>query len=298
MTLPDAWTDQKTLVLGTALWGWGVDRSTAYQMLERFLSLGYRIVDTATNYPINKRPEDFGLAVNWIADWIASNGTDELSLLVKVGATENMGGSSADLGAVRILNSEAFLRNRFGAALAAVAVHWDNRGDDESDLIAETTDAMAKLQASGLSIGFSGVRHPGLYLKAAPALSDKWWIQVKENAMSSTARLECQKYFPKARYLAYGINMGGIKSEPYRENGSLALRGIKYPNSLVVQLSESITSNHELEPPPKNLNELALSHSYRNPALSGVIVGPRNMEQLDGTICFWDRLKEECSSST
>lgn len=297
--LPDASPNHKILVLGTALWGWGIDRPTAYQMLDRFLELGGRIVDTAANYPINKRPEDFGLASTWLTDWIKSNGTKELSVIVKVGATNNMGSPSADLGAANILHSEAFYRDRFKASLAALAIHWDNRGDDERsfNLIEETVDTMARIQDSGLSIGFSGVLRPDLYLKFAPDLSDKWWIQVKENVMSSAARLEYKKYFPKAKYLAYGINMGGLKSEPSSEDSSLALRGIKCPINLVKQLTEFITSNHGLVPAPKNLNDLALSLSYLNPELSGIVIGPRNIKQIDSTICFWNRLITESSPS-
>ena len=44
----------KTLVLGTALWGWGVDRNEAYKLLESFFENGGAVVDTSTNYPINK----------------------------------------------------------------------------------------------------------------------------------------------------------------------------------------------------------------------------------------------------
>lgn len=297
MTLPDASPDQKILILGTALWGWGVDRATAFHILERFLALGGRVVDTAANYPINKKPEDFGLAAIWIAEWIASNGSNEISVLVKVGATDNTGGPTADLGAASIRNYAAFFRSSFGTALAAIAIHWDNRGEDENSLklIAETVETMATLQDSGLSIGFSGVRRPDLYLKAASELADKWWIQVKENALSSDARLAYKKYFPKARYLAYGINMGGLKSEPFSKDSSLALRGIKSPVDLVKRLTAFLTSNHGLKPVPRNLNELALSISYLNPELSGVVIGPRNIEQVENTIRFWGRLKTESS---
>lgn len=299
MTLPNASPDQKTLILGTALWGWGIDRATAYRMLERFLMLGGCIVDTAANYPINKRPEDFGLAASWISDWITSNGTAGLSILIKVGAKDNMGSPTVDLSASSILQSEAIFRNSFGAALAAIAVHWDSRGDDENDSnqIADTIAAMAKLQSSGLSIGFSGIRRPDLYLKAAPELSSQWWIQVKENAQTNVARLNYSKHFPSARYLAYGINMGGLKAEQPSENSSLALRGIAHPDNLVERLSEVISSSRNLRPTPKDFNELALLTSYLNPALSGTIIGPRNVGQLESTMHFWNRLGKEAPSS-
>lgn len=300
MTLPDASPNQKTLVLGTALWGWGIDRATAHRMLERFLVLGGRTLDTAANYPINKRPEDFGLAATWIADWIASNGTADLSVLMKVGARDNLGSPIADLDASSILQSEAIFRDKLGQALAAIAVHWDNRGDGEEDIdrIAETVATMDRLQASGLSIGLSGIRRPDLYLNAAPALSSKWWIQVKENVQTNVARLSYSTHFPKARYLAYGINMGGIKVDPPSVNSSLALRGLTHPGKLAERLSEIIATNYGLRPAPEDFNQLALLISYMNPALSGIIIGPRNVGQLEDTMLFWDKLKNDASPST
>jgi hypothetical protein len=278
----------KTLILGTALWGWGVNRVTAHKILDHYVANGGRLIDTASNYPINKRPEDFGMAANWIADWIAVNGADVLSVLVKIGATDNMGGPDSNLESSFILQSEEFFRERFGAALTTIAVHWDNRGDNEgdADVIAESVAALSQLNASGISIGFSGVRHPELYLKAAPSLADQWWIQVKENAQTNTARFHYSKAFPNARYIAYGINMGGIKLSSPSKNSSLALRSIKRPNVLIDQLSKYLASDHGLRPPPTNLN----------PALSGIIIGPRTTEQIEITMPYWKKLNMEATA--
>ena len=49
----------------------------------------------------------------------------------------------------------------------------------------------------------------------------------------------------------------------------------------------------DCQPAPKNFNELALLASYLNPALSGIVIGPRNRKQLDDTMNYWDRLKNE-----
>ncbi len=297
MTLPPASPVNKSLVLGTALWGWGVDRTTAYQLLDQFVALGGRVVDTAANYPINKRPEDFGIAKDWIANWITSNGMDLLSVLVKIGATDNMGGAQVDLGRPFILHSERLFRDAFGADLAALAVHWDNRGDSEADAIAETVNTLMELKNTGLSIGFSGVRHPEIYLKAAPMLAGEWWIQVKENVMTDAARLHYWKAFPDAYYLAYGINMGGVKLDRPAENSSVALRSISRPDALVDQLSAFLRSDHGLNPAPADLNELALLNGYCNPALSGIIAGPRTVQQLEKTMHFWKMLKAECTAA-
>lgn len=296
MKLPAASPEEKTLVLGTALWGWGVDQTTAYKLLDQFVSSGGIVIDTATNYPINKRPQDYGLALNWIAEWLGFSGKVDVSVIAKIGAIDNCGGPDTDLTSSFIVKSERFLRDRLGSALAAIAVHWDNRGESDEDkgAIAETINEFARISASGLSIGFSGVRYPQLYLEAAPELANKWWIQVKENALSNTARQNYSRIFPDACYLAYGINMGGIKLEPPTDHSSISLRGFTPPNGLIEKLSNYLGSKHGLRPEPTNLNELALLTSFLNPALSGVIIGPRDVAQLQSTQNFWSRLKKEC----
>ncbi len=291
MTLPSSSPAQKAVILGTALWGWGVDRKCAHDMLDRYVELGGCIVDTAENYPINKTSGDFGLAATWIADWIRVNGTERIAVLVKVGATDNSGGANSDLRPSSILNAEAHFRELLGVALAAVAIHWDNRGDIDTDFdaICDTVSTFATLREQGLSIGFSGVRRPDLYFAAAPELSKHWWIQVKENIATSASRTAYSRFFPEARYLAYGINMGGVKSGLYGSDCSLALRGINHPARLANRLAEFLDSNHRLDPAPRNLNDLALLVARMNPALSGIIIGPRNVEQLESSIDFWIR---------
>jgi hypothetical protein len=72
-----------------------------------------------------------------------------------------------------------------------------------------------------------------------------------------------------------------------------AIRGIKRPDALIERLSAFLDSDHGLRPAPANLNELALATSFLNPALSGIIVGPRAVEQLESTMRFWELLKAE-----
>lgn len=298
MTLSNASPENKVIVLGTALWGWGVDRTTAHKLLDQFVANGGNVIDTATNYPINKHSEDCGLALNWVAEWLTLSGKVDIAVIAKIGAKDNLGGPDTDLTPPFIRKSEAFLRDKLGSSLAAIAVHWDNRGDNRDDTyaIAESVKEFARISESGLSIGFSGVRHPQLYLDAAPELANKWWIQVKENALSNSARLHYHDVFPNARYLAYGINMGGLKLESLSDQSSISIRGLKHPNEIVEKLSNYLSSDHGLRPSPNNFNELALLTSYLNPALSGIIIGPRDVGQFLSTLNFVSRLKIESSA--
>lgn len=292
--------DHKQLILGTALWGWGIERAQAYELLEQFLLSGGTMVDTATNYPINKRQEDFGLAVRWIADWVRQNAKSNLALTVKIGSKDNMGSPDVSLSPDDIDRAASTLHSQFGSALSCVSIHWDNRSDDamHGAPIAETVDAMSRLEQQGLGIGLSGIKHPELYYKANPSLSRKWAIQVKENLKTHAARAAYEAWFPDAKYLAYGINLGGLKTEAAKTNSSMELRNINIPQAFTQKLVDFINEPHAFEPRPTTLNELALAASFVNPSLSGIVIGPRNTDQLENTLSYWKSLQAQADTST
>lgn len=283
--------DNKSTVLGSALWGWAVDRKEAFAMMDRYAERGGRIIDCASNYPINRQPKDYGIAEQWIYEWLRENASEQTKVWMKVGAIDNLGSPANDLSASRLEQLLEHYRNRFDASLGIFAIHWDDRDRREEidDSLAVISDALA----AGIGIGFSGLKHPALYAGLRPGLAGDWWIQVKENIASSQARKKYFYHFPKARYFAYGINMGGVKLEPAAPESSTALRGVVPPSELVDALEAFLNSDHGLKPKPQNLNELALARTYLDPGLSGVILGPRNVRQLDASLEYWHRLRQE-----
>ncbi|MBC3451317.1 aldo/keto reductase [Pseudomonas mosselii] len=291
---------RKTLVLGTALWGWGLEEQEAYRLLDAFVEQGGRLIDTATNYPINKCPSNFGLAIRWIEHWLNVNGHSELSVIAKIGAVDNTGTPNCDLSPANISATGSELRERLGNALYCLSVHWDNRGGDAQDVkaIEQTLTAMLALQHQGLELGLSGIKHPQLYRDCCPAMAANWLIQVKENVVTRAARAAYAAAFPDARYLAYGINLGGIKNTPATGTGSAELRNIVHPSALINTLSAFLEADHGLDPRPATMNELALAFTYANPALCGAIIGPRNTEQLTHTMTYWASLNQRFDAPT
>lgn len=285
--------DKKEIILGTALWGWGVTRIEAFHLIERYLESGGMVIDTATNYPINRCKEDFGLAIKWLKEWMDLYPNEKFSLIVKIGSKNNMGGPEFDLNPNSIFETTKLLRDTFGDFLSCISVHWDNRGSESQDQlsISQTVEAMGKIRESGLNIGLSGIKDPEQYYCANPALSSEWIIQVKENFLTNQARLNYEKFFPKAKYFAYGINMGGLKLENNNSASSINLRGIKVEESFVNRIRVLLESNHGVEPRPISLNQLSLAFAYFNDSLSGVIIGPRNTQQFDETLYFWKDLE-------
>jgi len=287
----------KKLVLGTALWGWGVTREEAFALLENYLQSGGGIVDTATNYPINKCKDDFGLAIKWLGEWKALHPRAKLALIAKIGSKDNMGGPETDLSHDSIIESYARLRDVFEDSLSCVSIHWDNRlGSHEQAGIDQTVAAMSRIRESGLDIGLSGIKSPLHYRLANPDLSGDWIIQVKENFLTDQARQSYEEHFPYARYLAYGINMGGVKSDALNKDSSVNLRGIEVESAFLERLQSILGSDHGIEPRPTTLNELSLAFAYGNASLAGVIIGPRNVKQLVDTIDYWKRLEHSAKS--
>lgn len=280
--------DANPLWLGTALWGWGIERDTAHALLDMLAQHGGGIVDAAVNYPINKRPEDFGRANAILSDWLQANRGSGIKVFCKIGALDNSGGPEANLERSAILTTTELLRGKFFDDLWGVGVHWDNR--EKPDEIAGTIEGMRELRDNGLRIGFSGVKRPDIYAKLAPALAGQWLIQVKENASTTAARQSYAPHFPEARYIAYGINMGGVKSDVGKRNdSSLAMRGLSEPE-IVDRLRAFVASAQDIEPRPSSLNELALLMAFAKEELGGIIAGPRTPEQFGETLRYHDRL--------
>jgi aryl-alcohol dehydrogenase-like predicted oxidoreductase len=285
----------KKIILGTALWGWGVARKEAYAMLENFIEEKGSIVDTATNYPINKCSKDMGLAIKWLADWGSVYSRRKLKLIVKIGSINNFGDSRIDLSSFNLLQTVEKLQECFRESLAGISIHWDNRNSLKE--IKQTVSTMLRLRDSGLEIGFSGVSNPEIYYESSPELSSDWLIQVKENFLTSESRLGYERYFPSARYIAYGINMGGIKEGNYSIDSSVTLRGIRVDPSFIKASKLFLDSNQDLSVKPISISQLSLAYAFKNQSLSGVIIGPRKSEQLIDSMSFWKNLLKETNIS-
>lgn len=284
----------KDIILGTALWGWGVTRAESFRMLEEFLEKGGVIVDTATNYPINKCSEDQGLAIKWLSEWTRRHPNNRFSLIVKLGSTNNLGNPDSDLSKKNIIDSTERLLGIFGPALSCVSIHWDNRVDESIELVTikQTVDAMQKVREYGLEIGLSGIKDPKSYFFSNPSLSADWMIQVKENLFTASDRSRYRPFFPSSRYFAYGINMGGVKLGGYTTQNSIKLRGIKIDSDTIENLRRLLETANRIAPSKIDFYQLSLAFAYLNESLSGVIIGPRNAGQLVDTLKFWGSLQK------
>lgn len=278
----------KKLILGTALWGWAVSKSEAFLILDKFVEAGNYHIDCATNYPINGNIKDFGLALKWLLQWCNLN-KNAISLLVKIGSINNLGTSFVDLSKDHILKTYDKLLSDFNDSLGCIAIHWDNR--DNRISIKETISALNELKKQGIDIGLSGIKNPRIYYELMPILADSWIIQCKENLLTNEARIKYQKFFSNATYYAYGINIGGLKIL-YNDSISARIRKIKYPMKLKEAFFDALNTDNILSDIGFiSINDINMSFIYTNLAYDGIIIGPRNLEQLNSTLKTFNTLK-------
>jgi aryl-alcohol dehydrogenase-like predicted oxidoreductase len=279
---------KKDLILGTALWGWSIDKPAAFALLDSYYKEGFRWLDTATNYPIDRNPEHHRLAEKMLAQWAQDRKVFDLSLIVKVGSLSNDGSPVNDLTPEFIRHAHGKYRTLFGTNLDGLWIHWDNR--DSLENISATLSALREVSPSQ-PVGLSGIRYPELYAKAGRDLDLRFRIQIKHNLLSS-ALAHYKGLRERSTFYAYGLNAGGLSLTPSSsESSSMRLRHID-PAVLsrlrprieaFIQESREAGSSRQWS----TLNQIAMLYAYGSPELSGMIIGPSKLEQLAESIsCF------------
>lgn len=284
-----------TLILGTAQWGWNVPRDDAFRLLDAWLAAGFREIDTATNYPINKQAADFRAAEHILCEYLDAHGINDAQVTMKVGSLNNMRTPEINLSPSFILMMADEYRRLLGDNLRGLMLHWDNR--DELQAIRATLNALAICQEEfGLRPGLSGIARPDLYAAANTELGLSFDIEIKHNIFHS----DYERYSPfhqaQHRFLAYGINAGGIKLEgPYPAASTLLARGgdpeklagqIERLRALLPRLNTAF-----VRPPVLTMNHAGLIHAGLHPAIGGIILGVSTVAQLKETLDFWRNLE-------
>ena len=58
----------KNIILGTALWGWGIEKKMAFKILDNFVENNYLTINVDTNYPISGDEPQYGI-FDWLREW-------------------------------------------------------------------------------------------------------------------------------------------------------------------------------------------------------------------------------------
>lgn len=282
------------LILGTALWAWTIPRSQAFKLLDDFYAAGFRWIDGATNYPINKQAADFRAAESILHEWIKAHGITDLKVLMKIGSINNLYTPENNLhpSFIQIIYNEYL--HLFGDQLAEVMIHWDNR--DEPEEIRSTLEALDRIREDGVRIGLSGIKHPAIYHELNTSFRFDWDIQLKHNLVSSDYH-RYAAFHGRPRFMAYGINAGGLKfpTSSYRQDSSTAVRNVpteKY-QELVRQIASTLEHYNAQSSlaPLTRFNECSMVYTYYSPDIKGILIGPSKNEQLHSTLAFFQQLQ-------
>ena len=287
---------EKILMLGSAQWGWNVNRETAFGLLDAWLGAGHLHIDTATNYPINKNPADFRAAEKILLEYIQAHGLRNLAITTKIGSLDNMRTPDVNLAPSFILMMAGEYRRLFENNLHGIMVHWDNRSDPPA--IRETLEALAQVEKDlGIRPGLSGIKYPESYLEANNELGLSFDIQLKHNVLQSDLGRYSPFFSGKGnRFFAYGINAGGMKLEgPYPAGSTYLARGGDPENEALRlnKIRERLPhwNTTAVRPPVRTMNHLGLIAAGFHPRLHGLVLGFSTLHQLHESLDFWRNLE-------
>lgn len=280
------------LALGTAMWGWTIDKNMAFALLSNFYESGFRILDAATNYPINKQPQDFRKAENIILEWINAHGVQDLQMIMKIGSVNNLKSPDNNLNPSFLLMCLDEYGHKFGTNLWSVMIHWDNR--EEVSAVSATLEILAYAARMGYQPGLSGIKYPAVYFQANKDSNLDFIIQIKHNLLQSDyARYDA--FQGTKRFWAYGINGGGIKTKgtDYHDQSSLVVRGGQTltPGLFELVEKELVGKDERL----RSIFDVNLLYALKSPDIAGILAGPSTVSQWRYTLAGYHNL---CASDT
>jgi aryl-alcohol dehydrogenase-like predicted oxidoreductase len=283
------------LLLGTAQFAWTTSRKTAFELLDAFYESGFRQIDCATNYPINRNPNDFRAAEIILQDWIRAHGIKDIRLMMKVGSLNNLRTADCNLNPSFLLMSLENYRNKFRENLDTLMIHWDNREDILQ--ILQTFEALNSIKKEGIDVGISGIKYPERYAEANKKYDLDLYIQIKNNILKSDLE-HYNSFFSSKKYIAYGINAGGLKlnKDEYTADSTLVTRGgdISNPSEIFEAVQKSIAKANENtnRPAINSFFQLGMIFSSYNPAIYALLIGNSSVEQWKSTLDFYKNLEK------
>lgn len=289
----------KSLILGSAQWGWNVSRTEAFQLLDAWLDTGRRDVDCATNYPINRNPADFRAAEKILIEYVRAHGLRDLRITMKIGSLDNMRSPEVNLSPSFVLMMGEEYYRLFDENLDCLMFHWDNR--DDAAEIRTSLESLVRLQKeANIRPGLSGIKFPEAYSRANEEFNLAFNIQLKHNVFQS----DFDRYKPflsntqtvKHSFFAYGINGGGVKLDEHYEPDSVFLARGGQPEKVSATLEKIRSllpdwSTAFVRPPVKTMNHIGLIYAGLQPDLSGILLGVSSVSQLKETLDFWRNLE-------
>ncbi len=281
------------LYFGTALWGWTIPKENCYQLLDYYYEKGFRKIDCATNYPINKNPDQFRWAENNLEDWIKAHQVNDLEIIMKVGSLDNMMSPDNNISKTFLIMNLRYYQAKFGDNLRTLMIHWDNRADEKE--IKKSFEALSIVQEQGIQPGLSGIKHPAIYAALNQQFQLDFEIQIKHNLLQS-AYEHYKDFHGQPRFVTYGINAGGLKLDhTYTSRSSLSVRkgAIAAQPPIVDQIKrqQALFNQNKERPALTTFNHFGMIYAFYQPDAKGILLGTSRVEQLKESIQFYEHLK-------
>jgi aryl-alcohol dehydrogenase-like predicted oxidoreductase len=268
------------------LFGRGEDEAAAFAVMDRALELGVTMFDTADSY-------GGGSSERWIGRWMDDRGVrDDLIVTTKVG--NPVGDRPVDSGLSRrhiLHQAEESLRRLRTDRIDLYLTH----APDPSTSVEETVGAFGELVRAGKILHYGLSNFGGDAVEEAVAAADRLGVDRPVNVQDSYSLLDragaagvlevCARHdigFTAYSPLAGGWLTGKYRAgRPFPEGSRMTLRPGAYAH-LTAESTFAALEGLERHAAERGLSlpAMALAWALTDPAVTGLVLGPRSPEQL------------------
>jgi aryl-alcohol dehydrogenase-like predicted oxidoreductase len=284
------------LVFGGNIFGWTVDPSTSFKLLDAFVAAGFNSIDTADMYSRWVPGHTGGESETIIGEWMQRRGNREkLIVATKVGM--DMGGDRKGLSKSHILRSAEESLKRLQTDYIDL---YQSHTDDADTPFEETFGAYAQLIKQGKVRAIGASNYKSDRLAAALEASRKSGLPVYQTLQPNYSLIEraeyestleplCAKeglgvinYFP----LAAGFLTGKYRSESDTTGKARARNVTKYLNERgfkILDVLDQVARKFNATPA-----RVSLAWLLARPSITAPIVSATNLDQLKDLVASVD----------
>ena len=284
------------LVFGGNIFGWTVDQSTSFKLLDAFVAAGFNSVDTADMYSRWVPGHAGGESEIIIGEWIKQRGNrDKIIVATKVGM--DMGGDRKGLSKSHILRSAEESLQRLQTDYIDL---YQSHTDDAATSFEETLGAYAQLIKQGKVRAIGASNYNADRLASALEASRKSGLPAYQTLQPNYSLIEradyesaleplCVKeglgvinYFP----LAAGFLTGKYRSESDATGKARARNVTKYLNERGFKILDALDQvARKFNATPARVT---LAWLLARPSITAPIVSATNLDQLKDLVASVD----------
>jgi aryl-alcohol dehydrogenase-like predicted oxidoreductase len=280
------------LVFGGNIFGWTVDQTASFNLLDAFFAAGFNAVDTADAYSKWVPDHQGGESEIIIGEWMKQRG-NRTKVIVMTKAGMDMGEGKKGLSKAHVLRSTEDSLRRLQTDYIDL---YQSHIDDPDTPFEETLGAYAELIKQGKVRAIGASNHKGDRLAAALEVSRKTGLPAYQSLQPNYSLVEraeyetnlepiCVKenlgvinYFP----LAGGFLTGKYRSESDAAGKARARNVTKYLNERgykILDALDRVAAKHRATPA-----KVALAWVMAQPSITAPIVSATNLDQLNDLI--------------